>query len=106
MESNEERYKKFIEKYAHEEDSNKTLEKVIIDYCDYVMGDFEDFELWEMEQSFKNFDILCRNLAIKHLEEKGFNIDNCLAMFNGNYYNSLFAYNGDKNGSKTLYIGK
>ena len=34
MESNEERYKKFIEKYAHEEDSNKTLEKLIIDYCD------------------------------------------------------------------------
>ena len=107
MESREERYKNFLNKHILEEDSSKTLEKALVDFCEKVMENHEDYEMWEYERDFNAFNVLCRNLAIKHLEEKGFDIMNCVDMFGGiggNYYNSLFEYNEEEENYK--YIGK
>lgn len=107
MESREERYKNFLTKLIFEEDDSKSLEEALVDFCESVMDNHEDYEMWEYERDFNAFNVLCRNLAVKHLEEKGFDIGNCVDMFGGiggNYYNSLFEL--DEKENKYKYVGK
>lgn len=99
-------YEEFLDKFGIGNDPNKPLEEYVVHYCNHTAEDREDFDLWEFGKHYEVFNILCRNLAVKHLEEKGYDISNCVEMFSGiiQTYDSLFKF--DVETRKYKYIGK
>lgn len=118
MGNKEERYKSFLEDYTYfdkveiEEKKDEAIENIFIDLCNYWVEEWKDFDVQEIKNILENVNIFIKNIALKYLLEKGYEIEDILFLLGGHINKeNLFDFNNEylkdqtKN-KKYKYLGK
>lgn len=69
-----------------EADCTKPIEELFVEYCEYIANNINDFEIGEIRSVLSRVDEVAKNIAIKHLQEKGYNLENVGYVLNTSLY--------------------